>query len=240
MKPAIRGSAASARMASRSAPSAKIFTWRSSITRRNVLARRRESRAPAAPQISGHARPARPRRAACERCRAVDQDRRAAGRAPGENVAVGVADHPRAARSMPSRRAAASSIPGAGLRHSHAPVSSGPPRPGGEGRGGSRRTHALAPSSSSTRAWTAWSRSSETTPFAAAGWLETPTSSQPASASRCSAAAAPGDQRDVRRRSGDSGRPLTGSATSSLIDAVAVDEDRAGALTTRLAASDSQ
>jgi hypothetical protein len=70
-------------------------------------------------------------------------------------------------------------------------------------------------SSASTRSWTARSCCSLALPLAAAGWFDTHTSAQPASASRRAAAAAPGSRRTSAICSGDSGAPETGSATAA-------------------------
>ena len=175
----------------------------------------------------------------------LDEDGAAAGRATGlrRRSSVSPIIHERRGRCPARRpRRAASRARACGSRT--APVSSGT-MPVGVVEAELEVVEARALARRAARARAPGSPAAPSTrhvPLAAAGWLETPTSSQPASARRRSAAAAPGDQRArPRRRSGDSGWPLTGSGTSSLIDAVAVDEDRPGAAhAERPAASDSQ
>ena len=234
VNPAIRRSAASARIPSRSAPSAKILTLRSSEHRVECLLARR-GRIEPLPRRRGRRRARlRCRRAgrACGRCRDArpgrcGSPRRAPPRRRRRCRRSSTTRRGRC-RARPPPRAAS---PARGLRQSHAPAELGDdPRGMVQAQTEAVEVHPLARRAARAPApGPRAARSRLTSPLAAAGWLETPTRRQPA------AREAP--QRPRRRRATSAtssglraatpGRPLTGSGTSSLSDAVAVDEDRA-------------
>ena len=245
MNPAIRGSAASARIPSRSAPSAnmRVEIWSSIGAPYRSLGRPPDGDL----RLSSLTRAARPSSCAAASPRSVAQQL-LRGRAPSAcghcpAYSISTVRQPAAsscgrrrcrcrrasrrtrdrARAPPRHR---TSMPGAGLRQSHGPESSGNDAVGvmqAQQREARLRTPCRA-SSSITRSWTASSSSSATLPLAAAGWFETHTSAYPASASSLTAAAAPGSRRTSSALSGDSGRPDSGSRDGLVERAVSIEE----------------
>ena len=211
---------------SRSAPSAKILTVRRSCLvaqcrlpaiRAVACATRRAAASTSSTPVIRRL----PRPSAMRRRRVLDEDRTTPRGAPRADVDVGVADHPRwRERSETPSAAAASRIrPGAACG-SRTPAELGVgPRPDGGGSSARRRwPRRPPPAVARSRAWTASSSASVCRALRRSRLVRHHRQRQ---ARPARAAAAPRRQPGVRTTSsaryGDSGRPLSGSTTTSLM-----------------------
>ena len=144
----------------------------------------------------------------------LDENRGTSCRHPGGYIRVAVADHPGGREIELSKAAAASS------EHSRERLADGASArklrddalQGGAGTPEGWNGAPSAERRAMTRSWTASRSASVAFPFAAAGWFDAPTSSQPAPASCFIAAAALlGSRLTSEARSGDSGMSDGGS-----------------------------
>ena len=224
-EPAIRGSAARARIPSRSAPSAKILTSRTSsicgptLQRSLVDDRAGSGRRGEVGRRAG--RRARRCRALVRAARMLDRARSGSRPPRRRRVAVGVADHPRGARDRcRARRAASSSMPGRGLA-----AVARPAQPGDDAVGmvqaDAEVVEARRPrraSSSRTRSLDRLELRERDRPLGGRRLVGDAHEQVAGRRRRAQRVGGAGDQRDiVRRAAATPACPVSGSGTSSLI-----------------------